>query len=52
MAASAEGSPAGTPNEMTFFNGVEVPVEAQLKFYEAWGSQLTYPHMRSVGPGR
>ncbi len=24
---SAEGSPAGTPNEMTFFNGVEVPVD-------------------------
>src|SRR5205085_1200863 len=23
--ASAEGSPLGTPNEMTFFNGVEVP---------------------------
>ena len=40
---SAEGSPAGTPNEMTFFNGVEVPVAEQLKFYEAWGSQFTYP---------
>jgi arylsulfatase A-like enzyme len=42
---SAEGSPAGTPNEMTFFNGVEVPVVDQMKFFEAWGSQLTYPHM-------
>ena len=42
---SAEGSPAGTPNEMTFFNGVEVPVDAQLKFYDVWGSQFTYPHM-------
>ena len=42
---SAEGSPAGTPNEMTFFNGVEVPVADQMKFYDAWGSQLTYPHM-------
>ena len=42
---SAEGSPVGTPNEMTFFNGVEVPVADQMKFYEAWGSQLTYPHM-------
>ena len=41
---SAEGSPAGTPNEMTFFNGVEVPVADQLKFYDAWGSQFTYPH--------
>ena len=43
---SAEGSPVGTPNEMTFFNGVEVPVEVQLKnFYDVWGSQFTYPHM-------
>ena len=43
--SSAEGSPVGTPNEMTFFNGVEVPVADQMKFYDAWGSQLTYPHM-------
>ena len=35
----------GTPNEMTFFNGVEVPVEEQMKFYDAWGSEHTYPHM-------
>ena len=43
---SAEGSPAGTPNEMTFFNGVEVPVEAQLqKYYDVWGTDKTYPHM-------
>jgi len=43
--SSAEGSPAGTPNEMTFFNGVELPAAVQMKFYEAWGSQNTYPHM-------
>jgi len=43
---SAEGSPVGTPNEMTFFNGVEVPVEVQLKkYYDVWGSDKTYPHM-------
>jgi arylsulfatase len=44
---SAEGSPVGTPNEMTFFNGFpELPVEAQLKnFYDVWGSDKTYPHM-------
>jgi arylsulfatase len=43
---SAEGSPVGTFNEMTYFNGVEVPLEAQLKnFYDAWGSEHTYPHM-------
>src|SRR5208282_2190491 len=43
--SSAEGSPAGTPNEMTFFNGVEVPVEVQLKkYYDVWGTDKTYPH--------
>ena len=41
---SAEGSPVGTPNEMTFFNGVEVPVADQMPFYDAWGSAETYPH--------
>ncbi len=44
--SSAEGSPNGTPNEVAQFNGVEVPVEAQLKyFYDAWGSDKTYNHM-------
>ncbi len=44
--SSAEGSPNGTPNEVAQFNGVEVPVEAQLKyFYDAWGSDRTYNHM-------
>jgi arylsulfatase A-like enzyme len=46
---SAEGTVIGTPNEMASFNGVNVPVEAQLKyFYDAWGTDKTYPHM-SVG---
>ena len=37
--SSAEGSPIGTPNEVAQFNGLEVPVADQLKyFYEAWGS--------------
>ena len=44
--SSAEGSPNGTPNEVAQFNGVEVPVEVQLKyFYDAWGSDKTYNHM-------
>ncbi|HUO09409.1 MAG TPA: arylsulfatase [Phycisphaerae bacterium] len=44
--SSAEGSPNGTPNEVAAFNGVQVPVEAQLKyFYDAWGSDKTYNHM-------
>jgi len=43
---SAEGSPTGTPNEMTFFNGVEVPTDVQLsKYYDDWGTDKTYPHM-------
>ena len=43
--ASAEGSPNGTPSEVLQFNGVEIPVAEQMKFYDAWGSDQTYPHM-------
>ncbi len=43
---SAEGTLNGTPNEVAMFNGVDVPVEMQLKyFYDAWGSNRTYNHM-------
>jgi arylsulfatase len=43
---SAEGTLVGTPNETASFNGVTVPVEDQLKyFYDAWGTDQTYPHM-------
>jgi arylsulfatase A-like enzyme len=43
---SPEGSTLGTPNVFTAYNGVlDVPVEAQLKYYDSWGSPLTYPHM-------
>jgi arylsulfatase len=43
---SPEGTLFGTPNELTAFNGVrEVPVAAQMKAYDAWGSAETYPHM-------
>ena len=43
--ASAEGSPNGTPSEVMQFNGIELPVAEQLKFYDAWGSENTYNHM-------
>lgn len=44
--ASAEGQLIGTPNEVAMFNGVQVPVADQLKyFYDAWGSDRTYNHM-------
>lgn len=43
---SAEGTQVGTPNEVASFNGVNVPVEDQLKnFYDLWGSEKTYNHM-------
>ena len=43
---SSEGTLVGTPNEVAMFNGVDVPVEDQLKyFYDAWGSDQTYNHM-------
>ncbi|MFN9209448.1 MAG: arylsulfatase, partial [Betaproteobacteria bacterium] len=42
---SAEGGPLGTPNEVAFFNGVQVPVDVQMKFYEVWGTEYTYNHM-------
>jgi arylsulfatase len=43
---SAEGTMNGTPNEVAMFNGIEVPVADQLKyFYDVWGSDKTYNHM-------
>lgn len=43
---SAEGTLVGTPNEVAMFNGVNVPVDVQLKhFYDIWGSKQTYNHM-------
>jgi arylsulfatase A-like enzyme len=43
---SAEGTFNGTPNEVAMFNGVNPPVEAQLKlFYDVWGTDRTYNHM-------
>ncbi|MDM0084928.1 arylsulfatase [Variovorax sp. J31P179] len=43
---SPEGTLSGTPNQWTSYNGIlDFPVAEQLKFYEAWGSAATYPHM-------
>lgn len=43
---SAEGGLIGTPNEVAAVQGVQVPVEEQLKyFYDIWGTDETYPHM-------
>ena len=43
---SAEGGPLGTPNEVAFFNGINMmPVAEQLKWYDVWGTAQTYNHM-------
>jgi arylsulfatase len=42
---SAEGSALGTPVDMAAIQGVNVPVAEQMKFYDAWGSAMTTPHM-------
>ncbi len=43
---SAEGGPLGTPNEVAFFNGLNmIPAEEQMKWYDAWGTEMTYNHM-------
>src|SRR5277367_1773875 len=46
--SSAEGTPTGTPNEITGFNGVELTAEQQMPFYPVWGTDLTFPHY-SIG---
>jgi arylsulfatase A-like enzyme len=43
--SSAEGSLVGTPNEVASLQGVILPVAEQMKFYDVWGSDQTYPHM-------
>lgn len=43
--SSAEGTMQGTPNEIAALNSFSVPVDQQMKFYDAWGSDRTYPHM-------
>jgi arylsulfatase A-like enzyme len=30
---------------VAFFNGVSVPVDVQMKFYDVWGTERTYNHM-------
>src|SRR5262245_46829671 len=43
---SAEGTTVGTPNQMTAYNSIlDLPIKEQLKYYDTWGSDETYPHM-------
>ena len=41
--SSAEGSVNGTPNEVMYFNGVALDAEKQMPWYDAWGTDKTYP---------
>jgi arylsulfatase len=43
--ASPEGTLNGTTNEVASLNGVTIPVADQMKLYDAWGSDKTYPHL-------
>jgi arylsulfatase A-like enzyme len=42
---SAEGTAIGTTFDLAAIQGIEMPVEAQLKFYDVLGSDVTTPHM-------
>jgi arylsulfatase A-like enzyme len=42
---SAEGSAIGTTFDLAAIQGIDIPVDAQLKFYDVLGSDLTTPHM-------
>jgi arylsulfatase A-like enzyme len=43
---SPEGTLVGTPNQWRSYNGIlDSPIAEQMKFYDAWGSAKTYPHM-------
>ena len=42
--ASAEGSLTGTPSEMLPFNGIDLTAAEEMPWYDAWGTDQTYPH--------
>jgi arylsulfatase A-like enzyme len=42
--SSAEGSQTGTPNEIIPFNGIDLTAEQEMPWYDAWGTDQTYPH--------
>jgi arylsulfatase len=42
--ASGEGGLAGTFNETYVLNGLQTPLEANLRAQEDWGRENTYPH--------
>jgi len=42
--ASGEGGLAGTFNETYVLNGLQTPLEANLRHLDDWGKENTYPH--------
>src|SRR6185312_14571159 len=42
---SPEGSLNGTPFDLAAIQGIDIPVDKQLAFYDQWGSPSTQPHM-------
>jgi arylsulfatase A-like enzyme len=42
---SAEGTAIGTTFDLAAIQGIDMPVDAQLKYYDVLGSDLTTPHM-------
>jgi len=42
---SSEGGLEGTPFDLLTLQGINMPVAEQLKYYDAWGSEQTQPHM-------
>ena len=42
---SPEGSLNGTPFDLAALQGITIPVDKQLAFYDQWGSASTQPHM-------
>ena len=49
---SAEGTLVGTPNEVASLNGVELPLDVQMKFYDAWARTRPMHTWPCRGPGR
>jgi arylsulfatase len=42
---SPEGTPIGTPAELTTGQGIPISVADMMKLYDAWGTDQAFPHM-------
>ena len=42
---SSEGSMTGTPFDLAAIQGIDVPIQDQMKFLDVWGGPQTQPHM-------